>query len=175
MPWSDEEGKSWLATRVIQHRPMSLLDVGAGSGTYSLLLRDRLPGCVFIALEVHEPYVARFDLHARYDEVIVGDARTVPLPKVDVIVLGDVLEHMSMEDARALWARAREAATRAVFGSVPLGEHPQGAEEGNEFERHVASWTWEDVWHLPGVVAGRPGMVIGVVEGEPVSARAMST
>lgn len=168
MPWSVEEGKPWLATRVIQHRPMSLLDVGAGSGTYELVLRPVLPGCVLIGLEVHEPYVDRFDLRTRYDELLVGDVRTTPLPYVDVIVLGDVLEHMGRGDAHAVWRRARESASRAVFASIPLGDHPQGPEEGNEHERHVESWSWDEVWNLPGVIAGRAGHTVGVVEATPL-------
>lgn len=168
MPWSVEEGKPWVATRVIAHRPMSLLDVGAGSGTWSMVLRPVLPGCSLIALEVWQPYVARFDLHRRYDEVIIGDVRTAPLPTVDIVMLGDVLEHMSRDDAHAVWHRARTTARRAVFASVPIGEHPQGPEEGNDYERHVDTWTWDDVWNLPGVIAGKPGVVVGVVEAEPL-------
>jgi hypothetical protein len=167
MPWSVDEGKPWVADRVCARCPSSLLDVGAGAGLWSMTLRHRLPGCVFIALEVFEPYVDQFGLHERYDEIVVGDARTTPFPAVDVVILGDVLEHMTHEDALSVWDKARRAARMAVFASVPLGEFPQGPEYGNNYERHLTTWTHPELRRLPGVVESAPGRIVGVYEARP--------
>lgn len=132
-----------------------------------MTLRPRLPGCVLIGLEIFEPYVAQFGLRERYDKLLIGDARTAPFPTVDVVILGDVLEHMTREDALAVWDKARRAARMAVFASVPLGDFPQGAEYGNNYERHLTTWTHAELRALPGVVECAPGRVVGVYEARP--------
>ncbi len=162
MPTSSMEGKDWLLPRIRAELPGTVLDVGAGEGTYARLLGDVPAGTRLIALEAHRPYVARFGLGDLYDQVIVGDARRRRFPAVDVVLLGDVIEHLEHDDAVAVWNKARAAARRAVFASIPLGEHPQGAVNGNEHERHRASWSNAAVHQLGGVVASWTGSVIGV-------------
>jgi hypothetical protein len=163
MPTSSHEGKDWLLPRIIAEMPGSILDIGAGNGMYARLLRDRgLPeGSRLTALEVYEPYVKQFELEEVYDRVIVADARTRRLPSVDVVILGDVVEHLEHDDAQKVWDKARKAAKKAVFASIPLGEFPQGAVNGNEAERHLTTWTNDSVHDLGGVVASWTGVEIG--------------
>lgn len=169
MPTSVSEGKDWLLPRILAELPGVVLDVGAGEGTYAKLL-GRRQGLVTHALEVHEPYVAEYGLEGLYDHVIVGDVRTVPLPAADVVILGDVIEHLELADAVAVWERCRRAARRAVFASIPLGDHPQGAVNGNEHERHRHTWS-NDTIHaeLPGIVASWTGEVIGTYAALPLN------
>jgi hypothetical protein len=49
------------------------------------------------------------------------------MPTADVVVLGDVLEHLTYLDAVALRGRTRAAA----YLSLPIVAYPQGAVEGN--------------------------------------------
>lgn len=160
MPTSSREGKDWLVPRIVAELPGTVLDVGAGEGTYAKLLGER-DDLTIIALEVHKPYVEEYELEGLYDRVIVGDVRTRKLPKVDVVILGDVIEHLDPEDAQKVWDKARKAARKAVFASIPLGEHPQGAVNDNEHERHRSSWTNASVHELGGVVASWTGVEIG--------------
>lgn len=158
MPMSSTEGKDWIVGRALRHlsgRPATILDVGVGCGTYLDLLGPILPLARWIGVEIWEPYVARFDLAARYDELIVADVRDLdPLPAADLIILGDVVEHMAHADALKLWDRARAAARRAVILSLPIVEYPQGEVDGNPYEAHVHTWTDRDVVaDLPGIVA----------------------
>ena len=155
MPMSSKEGKDWIRDRVgalAQHRPVSVLDIGPGVGTYAKLLSDvatsRISG-----IEIYEPYVSTYRLHEYYDEIIVGDARSVPFPAADVIILGDVAEHMSEDDALELWAKAGAAATRAVYLSIPVVHYPQGEIEGNHHEVHVV-----DDWDHDRVLAAFEGI-----------------
>lgn len=161
MPTSSTEGKEWLVPRILAELPGSVLDVGAGAGTYSKLLHAAPAGTKVTALEIYRPYVAEFGLHDIYDRVIVADVRRRKLAGYDVIILGDIIEHMSEEDAAKVWVKARKAARKAVFASIPLGVHPQDAVNGNEHECHVSSWTNEAVHDLGGVVASWTGAVIG--------------
>ena len=168
MPMSSKEGKDWIRDRVsalAEQSPVSVLDIGPGVGTYAKLLVEvkttRISG-----IEIYEPYVHTYRLHEYYDEVIVGDARTVPFPACDVVILGDVAEHMSEDEARALWAKAGRAAARAVYLSIPVVHYPQGEIEGNHHEVHVVDdWDHERVLtSFEGISGWWKGTEVGVYE-----------
>jgi 2-polyprenyl-3-methyl-5-hydroxy-6-metoxy-1,4-benzoquinol methylase len=166
MPYSSGEGKEWLLGRLTAAAPETVLDIGAGSGTYARLLRPRVPGCRFIAIEVYAPYVERFGLAALYDQVIVGDVRHVELPSCDVAILGDVLEHLPHPDAVAVWDKVRRAAGTTLL-SLPIVRYRQGTSEGNAHEAHLHTWDHEQVLALGGIVAYEVGRQIGVYEAGP--------
>ncbi len=165
MPISSSEGKDWTREKLRALAPASLLDVGAGAGTYARLLADDRPARL-VALEVFEPYVERYGLRELYDEVVLGDARTTDLPPADVVVLGDVAEHMSVAEAQDLWRRAGEAASTAVFMSIPIVHYPQGELEHNAHEVHVVDdWDHDKVLAaFPGITDSFRGEVVGVYE-----------
>lgn len=166
MPSSAEEGRPWMASRLKALNPLTVVDVGVGCGTYSDLLRPLLPDVHLTGIEVWEPYVARYALTTKYDRLVLGDARQWDIPPVDVVILGDVLEHMTEDEALQVWARARDAARLAVYLSIPIHHYPQGAEEGNPYEVHVE----DDYSHqrvldtFPGITASWTGTVVGVYE-----------
>ncbi len=168
MPMSSAEGKDWIKERVHAlgaERPVRVLDIGPGVGTYAKLLAgpavSRLTG-----IEIWEPYVHTYRLRQYYDEIIVGDAREVDLPECDVIILGDVAEHMSADDALALWKRSAEAARRAVYLSIPIIHYPQGSIEGNPHEHHVVDdWDHDSVLtSFAGIGQWWLGTEVGVYE-----------
>lgn len=163
MPTSSREGKRWIGPRIVDELPGTVLDVGPGEGTYANIITffGMRPQAVLIGMEVHQPYVEQYELEKLYDKIILADARTAPFPPVDVVILGDVIEHMSADDAQAVWVKSRQAARKAVFASIPLGVHPQGAVNGNEHERHLTSWTNDSVHDLGGVVSSWVGVEIG--------------
>ena len=168
MPHSSSEGKSWIVERVTALQPRQVLDIGAGAGTYADLLRPRLPDARFTAVEVFEPYVGRFNLRAKYNEILIGNALDLVLPYADVVILGDVLEHLVYREALELWAQARVAATKAVFLSLPIVPYPQGAVDGNEHEAHLHTWSFRSVVNnLPGICGSHAGSEIGVFQGAP--------
>ena len=153
---SSAEGKTWTQARIHdlaeRHGPLDVLDVGPGVGTYAKLLAGPDVHRI-IGLEVWEPYLTTYSLDRFYDELIVGDVRTTALPEVDVVILGDVLEHMSRGDALAVWERAAAAARRAVYLSLPIVHYPQDEIEGNPFEVHV-----EEDWEVDSVLEAFDGI-----------------
>ena len=168
MPLSSQEGKSWTKERIYalaSAGPVSVLDIGPGVGTYAKLLAGpaiaRLTG-----VEIFEPYVHTYRLRDYYDEIIIGDAREVELPAADVVILGDVAEHMTAEEALDLWRRAGEAARRAVYLSIPIVHYPQGEIEGNPHEHHVVDdWKHDTVLEaFPGIDEWWLGTEVGVYE-----------
>lgn len=170
MPTSTAEGKDWIVPRILDELPGSILDVGAGEGTYATYITaaGRRDEAYLIALEIHEPYVDRYALDAIYDMVIVADARAQRFPRVDVVILGDVIEHFAKDEAQKIWIKARRAARKVVLASIPLGNWPQGEVDGNEHERHRSIWSNESVHALGGVAASWTGRIVGCYAAVPL-------
>lgn len=167
MPYSAWEGKDWLQECIVNNSPASVLDIGVGEGTYALLLRPKLRRAHFTGIEIFEPYVEMFNLRKLYDRLIIADARDIEWPKADVVIMGDVIEHMVYDDAVKLWDKARHAARKAVFVSLPIVDFPQGPEFGNDHECHLHTWTHEQVMALPGVVKCWVGELLGCYKVSP--------
>jgi SAM-dependent methyltransferase len=155
MPLSSSEGKDWIKQRVqalASESPLAILDIGPGVGTYAKLLAGPAVKSL-TGIEIYAPYVDTYRLRTYYDEIIVGDARLVDFPESDVVILGDVAEHMSEPDALALWHKAAATARRAVFLSIPIVHYPQHEIEGNPHETHVV-----DDWSHDRVLAAFDGI-----------------
>lgn len=111
-----------------------ILDVGAGWGKYKMLLREY----EMDAVEIWEPYVLENNLWSMYEKVYVDDVCSLE-PRVfddyDVVIFGDVLEHIERDKARRLLldlvGRVKE-----VYVAVPY-RYPQGVVDGNEYEIHL--------------------------------------
>lgn len=141
MPRSSDEGKMWMCDKITQCNPQTVLDVGPGWGTYARLLRIRLPRTQWVCVEVFEPYVDKYSLYDWYDQIIVNDIRRlVKWPKADVVIFGDVLEHMPLVDASLVWSTARLNAQHAI-ASIPIVHYPQGELEDNIHETHIDTWS----------------------------------
>jgi hypothetical protein len=63
----------------------------------------------------------------------------------DLVILGDILEHMSESDAINLWDKISKQAKYAII-SIPIIHYHQDAINGNPYEVHVEEdWTVERV------------------------------
>lgn len=169
MPFSSGEGKAWVLEVVKGLHPESVLDVGPGWGTYGRLLRPSLPDTHFIAVEVFPDYIEQFNLGTFYDEVHLADIRHWDWFDVDLVIFGDVLEHLDKEDALAVWGKAREYAKYLII-SVPTSPrwHEQGEVNGNAAERHLHHWTFEEVMDLDGIINASRGDDVSVFLAEGV-------
>lgn len=143
MPYSAAEGKETVLAWYEEIRPRTVVDVGAGCGTYAEVVRAHSPWKGrWAAIEAWEPYVGRFGLHGLYDTVVVADARQLVASfyRADLVIAGDVLEHMPRADAVRLLDRIRARATSLIV-SIPVLHLDQGAVYDNPHERHVDQWT----------------------------------
>lgn len=133
-----------------------VVDVGAGAGTYVKLLAGHAPGVYWIAVEVWTPYISKYALDKQYHEVINRDVREVDfLPLApDLVLFGDILEHMTQEEALAVVGKALKAASYVMI-SIPIIDYPQHELEGNPFQRHV-----KDDWSHTAVCACFPETVV---------------
>lgn len=150
MPTSYAQSVSPVLEVILQLRPASVLDIGIGSGKYGVLCREYCDQWVggtlerrtrIDGVEAHERYIGA-QHRAVYDDIIVGDARNV-VPTLnrnyDLALLIDVFEHLTPADGRTLLDALRPKA-QSILVSVPVSYWAQGAEHGNEFERHLAHY-----------------------------------
>jgi hypothetical protein len=168
VPTSHPESRQVVRDYVESLSPMprSVVDVGAGEGTYFDLLHSVLPGAHFSAIEIWAPYVEQYGLEAKYHEVLVGDLGHVDLGKwaPDLVIFGDVLEHLPFAQATAKWIEAGAAKHRIAV--VPLGWYPQGSINGNPHETHLAMYTADSfLENFPGSSLLWSGDVVGVFVG----------
>ena len=110
-----------------------ILDVGPGEGTYSNLLRNL--GYHIDCIEIFSPYVERFNLYEKYDNVFVGNVSDFNISNYDFIILGDVLEHMSISDSRTIIDEININNMDCLV-SIPY-LMKQDSVDGNDYERHI--------------------------------------
>lgn len=115
-----------------------ILDVGAGQGKYRVLL----PEYEYVyAVEVFEPYVHDNNLLKLYHKVYTQDIREFvdaygySLLTGMVVVMGDILEHLTREDAQHVLEMLRKYVVEIIV-VVPY-EYPQGEEDGNVHQEHL--------------------------------------
>jgi hypothetical protein len=151
MPSSSKEGKSTIVEWVGSTTDLTtILDIGAGKGTYKNLFSKKrmLSDAKWTAIEVWEPYVKDFNLHSIYNTVINEDARYCNYSSIgpfDLTFMGDVLEHITKEEAVILVDTVMKHSKFAVI-SIPIVHYPQGEEFNNPYEVHVKDdWTHEEV------------------------------
>jgi predicted TPR repeat methyltransferase len=129
----------------------TVVDIGPGSGTYIKLIREDARCCadaIWIGVEIWKPYIEEFNLESRYTQVLNQDVRTVDWAVLnpDVVIAGDVLEHMTKEDAIILVDRILQV-SKTLIVSIPIRYMPQDEHAyPNPHEEHVKDdWSHEEV------------------------------
>lgn len=106
----------------------AILDVGAGNGTYARLLG--YPN--MDAVEIYGPNADTIE--GLYRTVYRCDIRDFKYDWYDLVIFGDVLEHLEVEEAQEVLRYACKHA-KGVIVAVPY-EYKQGVEYGNVYEIH---------------------------------------
>ena len=131
---SYEYGKQEIVSYIHQHfeKGSTCLDVGACDGKWYDLLGDYL---TMDAVEIFEPNVTNHRLNDRYRRVYVCDIADYMYDWYDLIIFGDVIEHMDVDKAHTVLSYARTRCKDMIIG-VPF-QYRQGTLYGNEYERHI--------------------------------------
>ena len=82
-----------------------ILDVGPGVGTYADLLKPL--GYSIDCLEIYDGYVEAYDLKSKYANVYVGDIVDFDTSQYDFVILGDVLEHLTIENSNTVLGKCK--------------------------------------------------------------------
>ena len=129
---------------------LRFLDVGACDGKWARLiyqttnravregskLGNDLPEIRLDAVEIFKPNAARIlDL---YDNVFVGSIADYgyKFHQYDIIIFGDVIEHMEVNEAQYVLDYARGNCGADIIVGVPF-QYKQGPLYGNPWERHI--------------------------------------
>lgn len=158
MPLSIWQGMEDCLATIVARRPAAVLDAGIGFGLWGVLLRQYLDvwaGRIQPAqwttridgIELDPRRVQPHALHV-YDEIVIGDIREL-VPRCaaerryDVILFGDVVEHLPKQDGRALLDAAVRFAADLVVLRIPLGDgwRREGREEP---DHHRSRWYADD-------------------------------
>jgi SAM-dependent methyltransferase len=111
----------------------SILDVGCGHGFYFKLLNNHFQK--FDAVEIWKPYIQEYELESMYDNVYNVNIMDFEFKYYDIIIMGDILEHLSREDAVLLLNRLKDKC-KELLVVVPY-YLPQGEVFGNKYEIHL--------------------------------------
>jgi hypothetical protein len=154
MPYSLKSGKSetlkWFADN--ESTINKIVDIGPGSGTYIKLVKEENNYCKtahWIGIEVWNPYIEKYKLAERYNQVINKDVRLVDwleIGPISVVIAGDVLEHISKEDAMVLVDKILSVSKMLII-SIPIVHMPQEHNAyDNPYEEHVKDdWSHDEV------------------------------
>ncbi len=114
-PVFDQEIKTYLKN---QFSPdAKILDIGAGDGKWSYVLGDYFKN--MDAIEIFEEYKERYNLEEKYKKVFIGDFTEFEFDYYDVLILGDVFEHITEQSAKE-WLNKVKRKCKDIIVVVPF-------------------------------------------------------
>ena len=117
-------------------RNYHILDVGAGAGKYGVMFKDHFD--VIDAIEIYEPYIKQFNISDIYNRVLNIDVMEFEdFDKYQIFLLGDILQHLSVTNARLLLSTLQKHA-ELIIVQVPYC-YQQGIYMGNVHQIHLQS------------------------------------
>lgn len=124
-----EEVREYVLRRF--KKEIEILDVGCGCGTYRDLLKEyeNIDG-----VEVFKPNIEKYSLERKYRHIYNKDIRNFKYNYYDLVIFGDILEHLEVEEAQEVLNYALEHSLNVLVAVPYLYE--QGEVEGNVYEIH---------------------------------------
>ena len=134
MPYSYPLFKDYVKQHMITNleQNIKILDIGAGCGTYSHLVKEHFPN--MDGVEIFEPYIDQFELRNKYNNLYNSNVLDMDLSNWDYFIMGDVVEHISVMEAKNLIEKLHSN-DKLMLIAVPYN-YEQGAEFNNEYEIH---------------------------------------
>jgi 2-polyprenyl-3-methyl-5-hydroxy-6-metoxy-1,4-benzoquinol methylase len=135
---SSDEGKLPVLKYVVENikKDALILDVGFGAGAYGKLLRSfyymNIDG-----LDIYGDHIKEMGLDKIYDNIYIENILDFDFEYYDLIIMGDVLEHVDLESAKKLLCSIVEGdkCSQMVI-SVPY-HYEQDELYGNPHEKHL--------------------------------------
>lgn len=131
---STYEGKSEAIDWIKEHfkKGDTCLDIGACDGKWADLLKGYF---VIDAIEIFEPNIEKHKLKQKYRNVFCIDAAKLKYDYYDCIILGDVIEHMTIDQAFTVLEYAKTHC-KDLVAAIPYLDK-QGPIYGNKWEIHI--------------------------------------
>jgi hypothetical protein len=158
VPHSSHDALTAVMQYVVRLQPRRVLDIGPGYGKWGFLVREALdfmdgrhePHEYAVTIDGLEAFDYKSPLHDWvYTSIRQGDMRLVApeLPAYDLVIMGDVIEHVSKEDGLAV-LRALLAKSKNVIVATPDAFFNQEVLD-NPYEQHLSLWQREDFREWP--------------------------
>ncbi len=120
---------------------------GKGGLIKSIVKRDdfKLLKTYLVGIDIYRPYleVAK----KIYHDVVVGDVRFLPfrIKSVDVIIVTELIEHLSKSDAYNLIKDIEVIAKKQLQLITPVGDNSKyHLEDNNPWQAHLSKWLPEE-------------------------------
>ena len=114
---------------------LNILDIGPCKGYWGSILRPLAKE--LIGVEAYEPNVVSLQEKHFYDKIITSNIQDFKyIEKYDVIVFGDIIEHLKIEDAFAVLNAAYEHCKEMIV-IVPFYYWQTPERDANPFEEHL--------------------------------------
>jgi 2-polyprenyl-3-methyl-5-hydroxy-6-metoxy-1,4-benzoquinol methylase len=145
---------------IVETNPKKILDIGSAFGKYSILAREAIlsiraekgdltpaddieMGCVEMA-----EYFKNLPWHDKlYQKHYHEDARNInwkDMPKYDLALLIDVVEHWSKEDSKKLIAGIKSTGAKVLISTPKDVCFYTEEYYGKDCPKHISQWTSED-------------------------------
>jgi 2-polyprenyl-3-methyl-5-hydroxy-6-metoxy-1,4-benzoquinol methylase len=135
---SADVGKPVILKYILENikKNQKVLDVGFGSGVYGKLLRTFYYRYVD-GIDVFDKHLEEFGLDLIYDNIYIENILEFEFEFYDLIIMGDVLEHIELEAAKKLLTKfIEEKKCDHLIVSIPF-ESEQGDVHENVHEIHL--------------------------------------
>lgn len=121
MPHSYHLGKTEAIEFIVKNTTIEskILDVGPGVGTYSNYLKPL--GYNIDGLEIYSGYVDAYKLKEKYKNIYIGDIVNYDVSEYDFIIIGDVLEHLTIDDAKLVIDKCKACLVAVPYNYPQLG------------------------------------------------------
>ncbi len=141
-PVFDVEVKDYLMSKF--GKDSKVLDIGAGDGKWGYVLGDYFNN--MDAVEIFETYIERYDLKKYYKNIFIKNFLEFDFDHYDIIIMGDVFEHVTQEDAKE-WLNKIKNKCKEIVVVVPF-EYEQnwdGVYENKWGHHHQPNLTAENM------------------------------
>jgi 2-polyprenyl-3-methyl-5-hydroxy-6-metoxy-1,4-benzoquinol methylase len=135
---STDSGKSSILNYILENvsKNAKILDVGFGSGIYCKMLRvfnyQNIDG-----IDVYDKNIVKMGLDKIYNNIYIKNILDFDFSHYDLIIMGDVLEHIELEAAKNMLSCFIEKnKCEHIVVSIPY-EYEQNEIYGNTYEKHL--------------------------------------
>jgi len=135
-----KEMVAWINEHYKPHE--TCLDVGACDGKWFDLLGGYLE---MDAIEIYTPNIIEHKLDEKYNAVFNEDIGIFEYEWYDLIIFGDVLEHMTITNAQKVLKYAKDRCRDYLIGIPFL--YPQDELYGNPWERHLQDFLTPEIFN----------------------------
>lgn len=141
MPYSLDIYNNDVVNIIKQVKPATMLDIGPCDGKYLNIAREAIPNIVADCVEPGVEWIEKHNLLDKYRKVFAETAEVFfkkdLYSKYDLITMGDVIEHMYLNDAiSVIDAACYKSKFILLIWPTNL---PQDEEHGRELEMHKSN------------------------------------